>query len=122
MSFAGEQSFAQQHLGALQRPALDEVALICDQNLANIIRMIHQIHMLAHYSKVDQIAVLARRSGQESERIGAKRTQVSDDGRVLRPGGTSAYCLHSSTTACASAESPSPTGPRRSAVLNFTDT
>jgi hypothetical protein len=45
-AFTSEQAIAQQHAGALQHAALSEVALIGDQDFANQVRMIYEIHIL----------------------------------------------------------------------------
>ena len=74
--------------------------------------------------EINQVAILARSFDQEAQRIRSKRVKVPNDGKIVRPAGDGAvyFAAHSRTTACASAESPSPTGPNRSAVLNFTET
>jgi hypothetical protein len=84
LAFAGQQPLAQQNLGALQRPALDEIPLIGHQNLPHEIRMVHQIRVIGTQPEIWKIAVLLRNPAQELDRPGAKRRQITQDRKILR--------------------------------------
>ena len=84
LAFAGEQSFAQQDLGALQHAALDEVALAGDQDV------------LDEFGVVEEEGVHAGRAGSRRgrrnsrcscirnvDRVAAEAGEVPEDGRVL---------------------------------------
>ena len=58
--FAGQQSFTQQTLGALQREAFMEAWMIGDQNVLDVIRMIQEKRFLRAKSKIGNVAILRR--------------------------------------------------------------
>jgi hypothetical protein len=59
LAFAGQEPFAEQDLGPLERAAFCEICLLHNQDLAYQIGMRDEIDILAAETKVNQIAVLA---------------------------------------------------------------
>jgi len=98
LAFAREQTFAQQHPRALQRPALGEVRLIGDQNFAHQIGMVHQINVLRPQPEVRQIAVLARHLHQKINRMSAECWQMAHHGQILRASRLGLGQQHSATS------------------------
>ena len=84
LALTGQQTFAQQNLGTLQRTALREIVLIGDQDLPDVLRLVDQIRMLRTELEIRNVAVLIRGPLQETERVSAKRGNLSYDRRVLR--------------------------------------
>ena len=84
LAFTGQQTFAQQNIGTLQRTALSEIVLIGDEDLPDVLWLVHQIRMLRTELEVGDIAILIRSALQETERVSAERRNLSYDRRVLR--------------------------------------
>ena len=56
--FAGQQSFTQQTLGALQREAFMKAWVIGDQNVLDVVRMIQEKRFLRTETKIGNVAIL----------------------------------------------------------------
>ncbi len=86
-ALARKESLAQQSFGPLQAPALGEVLLMRDQDIADVLRVIDEVDALATHPEIDDVAVLARDSRKELERI-ASGTEERADQRTTRAGRT----------------------------------
>lgn len=59
-AFAGEKTFTENDLGALQRGALGEVGIAGDEDIANVVGIVDQIILLAGNLEGGNVAILAR--------------------------------------------------------------
>src|SRR3989442_350109 len=80
--FAGEQSVAEKAPRPLETAALMELALVRNQHIADQIRPVDQKETFASGPDLDDVAVGARKRGEERERIAARTV---DDERSQRP-------------------------------------
>jgi len=95
VALAGQKTFAQQTLGALERAAFHEALMMCDQNVLDVVRVIEKVNVLRAEPEMDYVAVRARGELQVGERITAKRSEVSADQLTLRAGGIMGDCQQS---------------------------
>src|SRR5580658_6340126 len=97
LAFAREQTFAQQYFGALEKAALDELALLRDQYFADQIGMVEQVNVQPSRSEIGQVAVLAGDPHEELDRFGAKRDEIANHGQISRaPRFRRSGCEHTS--------------------------
>jgi len=82
LALARKQTFAQEHFGALQATALDEVRLLSDEHFADVVRVAHHVEVAVKGAKVGQVAVFARNAAKKAQRIRAEWEQVADDRRI----------------------------------------
>jgi hypothetical protein len=78
LAVAGQQSLPEQHLGALEHPALGEIGLVGDQDVADPIGMAHQVGVLPGELHVGQVAVGARDFEQVTGRVLAEARQDTE--------------------------------------------
>jgi len=74
--FAGQQSFTQQTLGALQHEAFMEAGVIRDQNVLDVIRMIQEKRFLRTKAKIGNVAKLRGQILKKRERTLAVSKQT----------------------------------------------
>src|SRR6185437_8560212 len=98
--FAGQQSFSQQDLRALQRAAFREARLMRDQNVSNVVGIIQQINGLPCEPEITDVPILACGLGQKTQRIFPESQEMADQDGVLgaaRP----FLCVHDTTSVAA---------------------
>ena len=61
IALTGEKSLTEQPLRALQRATFDEVRIVSYENIANVIRMVGQEHMLAAHVERRQVSIFFRK-------------------------------------------------------------
>jgi NADPH-dependent glutamate synthase beta subunit-like oxidoreductase len=66
VSLTGQQAFTQDALCFLQRAALCEIRILCDQHIPDVIRMIREEHLLVQDLESDEIPMSAGKVLQES--------------------------------------------------------
>jgi hypothetical protein len=72
LSFAGQQALAEELLCQLQAPALCEVAVVSDENVAYEVRMVEEVKLLWPELEQNDVAVIACKTVQEANRIATK--------------------------------------------------
>ena len=72
LSFAGQETFAEQPLRAFEPAPFLEAALVGDEDVADLRRMADEEQVFARKKQVNQITVLARQARKEGERIAAR--------------------------------------------------
>ena len=86
-AFAGQQSFAEDPLGALQAAALHEALVVRDEDVLDVLRVVDEEHLLAAHPVRDDVAVGAREIGEERERIAAGKIDERSEDRLFGAGG-----------------------------------
>ena len=71
LSFARQEPVAEQPLRTLETASLLEAALVGDEDVPDVRRMIDDVEMFARQKQVNQITVLANETRKEGERIAA---------------------------------------------------
>src|SRR5260221_9341092 len=81
---ARQQSIAQQTLRPLETAALREVAVVRDEDVADVLRIVDEENLLAAHPVRHEVPVLARESGEKRERIAAGTVDQRSEQRDLR--------------------------------------
>jgi hypothetical protein len=95
VALAGQKTFAEQSLGALERAAFHEALMVCDQNVLDVVRVIEEVNVLRAKLEIYYVAVFMRCALQVGERVTAKRSEVSTDQLTFRAGGIMGDCQQS---------------------------
>src|SRR4030095_13931058 len=82
---AGQESFAQQPLRPLQSAALDEEAIVRDQNITYVVRRVDENELFPAHSVSRDVAVGAREVREEGERIASRAVDQLIERREIRP-------------------------------------
>jgi hypothetical protein len=85
-ALAGQQSFAENPLGALQPAALHEALVVRDEDVLDVLRIVDEEHLLAAHAVGDDVAVGAREIGEEGERIAAGQIHERSEDRLFGAG------------------------------------
>jgi hypothetical protein len=92
VALAGQKTFAQQTLRALERTAFHEALVMSDQNILDVVRVIEKVNVLRPEPEIDYVAMRARGLLQVGKRITAKRSEVTADQLTFRAGGIMGDC------------------------------
>jgi hypothetical protein len=87
VALAGQQTFAQKTLGALESAAFHKTLMMRNQNIFDVVRVIKKVNVLRAESEIDYVAVILRCTLQVGERITAKRPEVAADQLTFRAWG-----------------------------------
>jgi hypothetical protein len=60
VALAGQKTFAEESLGALERAAFHEALMVCDQNVLDVVRVIEEVNVLRAEPEINYVAVFMR--------------------------------------------------------------
>jgi hypothetical protein len=87
VALACQQPFAQKPLRSLQRAALRKILLVCEQDFANVVRMIEKEDILWAHPEIGDVSVFARHPLDKIDRVTAKGYKINAQKFAFRAGG-----------------------------------
>ena len=95
VALAGQKTFAEESLGALERAAFHKALMMCDQNVLDVVRVIEKVNVLRAEFEMDYVAVFFRGKLQIGKRITAERSEVAAYQLTFRARGIMGDCQQS---------------------------
>jgi hypothetical protein len=85
-AFVGQQTFAEEGLGALENAALHERRVLRDKGFLHQRGRVQEVHVLVAGAEVAEVAVVLGAAGEEAERIGTESAEAAAQGADARTG------------------------------------
>ena len=77
VALAGQQPFAQQPLGSLQRAAFRKILLVRDQHFAYVVRVIEKEDILWAHPEIRDVSIIARHPLDKIDGVTAKGYKIT---------------------------------------------